>query len=126
MRISKIIGINFIIVVFALIHVFLQTEITKLGYQVKQNEDKCQETVDNNRVLKYNIYALESPNTLDKYVLLKDSKLKVLKPAQVFGLYPEHNSVYLAKKENNSLPNSNSALAVFKKLISARPAEAKQ
>ncbi|MDD5292229.1 MAG: hypothetical protein PHY46_03505 [Candidatus Omnitrophica bacterium] len=126
MRISKIIGLNIFIVIFALIHVFLQTEITKLGYQAKQNEDRCQGLVDNNRVLKYNIYALESPNTLDKYVLLKNSKLKVLKPVQVFGLYPGQESEYLAKKENSGLPNKNSAFLVFRKFVSARPAEAKQ
>jgi hypothetical protein len=125
MKISKIIILNIIFVVFALLHVFLQTEITKLGYQVKKNEDKCQELIDTNRVLKYNIYALESPNTLDKYVLLKDSHLKVLKPAQVLGLNIKAESTYLQKKENSGALVKNSVVFALKRLLSAKQAEAK-
>jgi len=124
MRISKIITLNLVFVSFALLHVFLQTEITKLGYIVKKNEDKCQDLIDNNRVLKYNVYALESPNTLDKYVLLKDSKLKILKPVQVLGMPSKSESSYSAKKEKDSLANKNSVFLVFKRFVSARQTEA--
>ncbi|MDD5617847.1 MAG: hypothetical protein PHG69_02030 [Candidatus Omnitrophica bacterium] len=125
MKISKIITLNFIFVAFALLHVFLQTEITKLGYQVKNNEDKCQEIVDSNYVLKYNIYALESPGNLDKYVLLKNSNLKMLKPVQVVGLSSESAPVYLRKKEDGSLLSNNSVFLVLKRLVSPKQAEAK-
>jgi hypothetical protein len=124
MRIPKIIVLNFVFVSFALLHVFLQTEITKLGYETKKNEDKCQELIDNNRVLKYNVYALESPNTLDKYVLLKDSKLKVLKPVQVEGISSQSSPSYLARRVNSAQPDKNSLLLVLKRFVSVKQAEA--
>lgn len=128
MKVFRIITLNFVFVAFALLHVFLQTEITKLGYRVKQNEDKCQGVIDNNRVLKYNIYALESPNTLDKYVLLNNSKLKTLRPVQVLGLHPQSEPAYSAKKESNNLLAKNSLFLGLKRFISARQvkAEARQ
>jgi hypothetical protein len=99
-----------------------------LGYQLKKNEDKCQEFIDTNRVLKYNIYALESPNTLDKYVLLKDSKLKMLKAAQVMAISSQAQASYLTQRENNNLLTHNPLSLVLKRFVSVRQtqAEAKQ
>lgn len=125
MKTSKIITINFIFILFALLHVFLQTEITKLGYQIKRKEDKFQEIVDNNRILKYNIYALESPYSLDKYALLDKSKLKIMKPVQVFGLYPEAKSKYTRKDKGNNFLSKNPVFVVLKRFFTGKQAEAK-
>ncbi|MDD5006133.1 MAG: hypothetical protein PHS93_06500 [Candidatus Omnitrophica bacterium] len=125
MRMSKIIIINFTFVIFALLHVFLQTEITKLGYEIKRNEDKFQRLVDNNNILKYNIYALESPHSLDKYVSLNNSKLKILKPVQVFGLYPKAESKYVAENKSNNLLSNNAVLVTLRKIFASKQAEAK-
>jgi hypothetical protein len=71
---------------------------------------------------------LESPSTLDKYVLLKDSKLKILKPVQVLGMPSESESSYLAKKDKNSLLGKKSVFLALKRFVSAKQieAEAKQ
>jgi hypothetical protein len=115
MRTSKMVMLIFVFVLVAFFHVFLQTEIIKLGYEVKKNEDRLQELVDNNRVLNYNIYALESPYSLDKHVLLKNSNLKSLKPIQVLGLYSDSDSNYFDKQGNIFF--NNPVFLAFKKLL---------
>ncbi len=125
MKTSKIIALIFMFIIFAFLHVFLQTETIKLGYQVKKNEDKLQELIDNNHVLKYNIYALESPYSLDRHVLLKDSNLKALKPFQVLGLYPESNTGYIEVDKNRNPLLRNPVFLAFRKLFTGRQAEAK-
>jgi hypothetical protein len=105
--------------------VFLQTETIKLGYEVKNKEDKLEQLIDNNHVLKYNIYALESPYSLDKRVLLQDSNLKALKPIQVMGLYTESTPGSIdTDNRKNSLFNG-PALLALKKFFTGRQAEAK-
>lgn len=121
MRTSTIIIIIFIFFVFAFLQVFLQTEIIKLGYQVKRNEDKLQEVIDNNNILKYNIYALESPKNLDKYASIKNSNLKILKPVQVVSLKSQ-------TKQKHSQDNKKTRNPIFLALMrffSGKQAEAK-
>ena len=125
MRTSKIITLILIFVSFSFLHVFLQTEIIKLGYEVKKNEDKLTELTEDNYVLKYNICALESPRRLDHHTVEKDSNLKTLEPFQVLGLYSKPNSIYGETEENvNSLFNKPAFLAL-KKFFTGRQAEAK-
>lgn len=125
MKTSKIVVLIFTFILFSFLHVFLQTEIMKLGYRVKQKEDKLQELVDNNHVLKYNVYVLESPYSLDRHVLLKDSNLKALRPIQVLGLYPESDPGYIeAAKSSNSLFKGPVFLAL-RKFFTGKQAEAK-
>lgn len=82
----RIIALIFTLIIFAFLHVFFQTEIIKMGYQTKENEDIFQELIENNHVLKYNIYALESPYSLGRYILTKNSNLKLMEPFQVLSL----------------------------------------
>ncbi|MFC1708538.1 hypothetical protein ACFL2J_00565 [Candidatus Omnitrophota bacterium] len=125
MKTSKIVILIAVFVFFSFLHVFLQTEIIKLGYEVKKNEDKFQELVDNNHVLKYNIYALESPYSLDRRVLLRDSSLKVLRPVQVLGLYTETSPGFIeVDRRSKSLFKGPVFLAV-KKFFTGKQAEAK-
>lgn len=125
MKTSKIIALIFIFVVFAFIHVFLQTEIIKLGYQVKKNGDRAQELVDNNNILKYNIYALESPFSLDKYVSSKSPNLRTIKPIQVLSLYSESKIKYLEKDKKNTFLFNNQIFLALKKFFSSKQAEAR-
>ena len=125
MKTSKIITLIFIFVLFAFLHVFLQTETIKLGYEVKKNEDKLQDLIDNNHILKYNICALESPHILDRQVLLKDSNLKALKPFQVHGLYPESTIGYIETDRSRNSLFRNRVFLAFKKFLTGRQAEAK-
>ncbi|MFC1646487.1 hypothetical protein ACFL2Y_04845 [Candidatus Omnitrophota bacterium] len=125
MKTSKIITLIFIFVFFAFFHVFLQTETIKLGYEVKKNEDKFQECIDNNNILKYNISALESPHVLNRQVSLKDSNLKALKPFQVLGLYPESNIGYIETDRGRDSLVNNRVFIALKKFFTGRQAEAK-
>ncbi len=104
---------------------FLQTEIIKLGYQVKKNEDKTQEIVDNNRILKYNIYSLESPYSLDKHVLLKNSDLKVMNSLQILSMYSESKQKYVEKKDKNNTLFKNPAFLAVRTFFTGRQAEAR-
>lgn len=125
MRTSKIITLILIFVSFSFLHVFLQTEIIKLGYEVKKNEDRLQEFVEDNYVLKYNICALESPRRLDRYIVEKNSNLKTLEPFQILRLYSKPNPIYgEAEKNVDSLFNRPAFLALRKFFI-GRQAEAK-
>lgn len=107
-------------------HVFLQTEITKLGYKAKKNEDKLQELVENNNILNYNIYALESPGSLDSHVVLNDYNLKILKPVQVFGLYPEYRAEHSIKDKNSSSLSRTPVFVVLRRFFTGKQAEARQ
>ncbi|NQU19521.1 hypothetical protein HQ550_05160 [bacterium] len=125
MKTPKIIIINLICVVFALFHVFLQTEITKLGYQIKKNEDRFQELIEDNHILKYNVYTLESPYSLNKYALLDNSNLRILRPAQVFGLYPEFKPNLLKEDKNKNFLSKNPVFIALRRFFTGKQAEAK-
>ncbi|MBL7198027.1 MAG: hypothetical protein ISS47_08000 [Candidatus Omnitrophica bacterium] len=125
MKTSKIVTLIFIFILFAFLHIFLQTEIIKLGYEVKKNEDSFQELIDNNHILKYNIYVLESPYSLDRHVLVKNSNLKVLKPVQVLGLYSESDIGYLERDKRNNPLLKNPVFLALRKFFTGKQAEAK-
>ena len=126
MKTSRIIAIIFIVIFFAFFHVFLQTEIIKLGYEVKDNEDTMQQLLENKRVLQYNIYTLESPYRLERYVVAKSSSLKHLDPIHVLGLYSESRPEYVSnKKDSKESLFDNSLLLSLKKLFTGKQAEAK-
>jgi hypothetical protein len=57
-------------------------------------------------------------------VLLKDSKLKMLKPVQVLGMPSQSESSYLTKKEKSDLLGKNSVFLVLKRFVSAKQTEA--
>lgn len=126
MKTSRIIISIFLIMFFAFFQVFLRTEMMKLGYRVKQNEDTMQELLEDNRVLHYNIYALESPYRLERYVANRNSSLKHLNPIQVVSAYPEQATQYVRIKERKKQPLlDNSLLLSLKKLFVGKQAEAK-
>jgi len=122
---SKIITLILIFILFSFLSVFLHTEIIKLGYEIKKNEDKFQELIDNNRILKYNIYALESPYSLDRHVLLKNSNLKALKPFQVLGVYSELTIEQINIEESRPSWFKNPVFVTLKKFFVGKQAEAK-
>ena len=125
MRTSNVVKLILVFIIFSFLHVFLQTETIKLGYEVKSKEDKLEQLTDSNHVLKYNIYALESPYSLDKRVLLQDSSLKTLKPIQVLGLYAESTPGRTeVANRRNPLFNGPVVLAL-KKFFTGGQAEAK-
>lgn len=125
MKTSKIIILIFMFIAFAFLHVFLQIEIIKLGYQVKRNEDRFQELVDNNNILKYNIYALESPYSLNKYAQANSPTLRILKPVQVLSLYTASKTKYFQQDKNKSFLFNSPVFLALKKLFSGRQAEAR-
>lgn len=125
MRTLHIITLIFVLILFAFLHVFLQTETIKLGYQTKKNEDRLQQLVENNHVLKYNICSLESPYRLERYLLVKNSDLKTLEPVQIFGLSRGSKSRYTNKDRKESLLFNNYIFLSLKKLFTGKQAEAK-
>lgn len=126
MKASRIIAFVILIMFFAFLHVFLQTEIIKVGYRVKHNEDALQELLENNRVLHYNIYALESPYRLEQYVAKRNFRLKHLEPIQVLSVYPERPMRYVRVRENKKQPLLDNAFVLsLKKLFTGKQAEAK-
>ena len=126
MKASRIVTFILLIMFFAFLHVFLQTEIIKVGYRVKHNEDTMQELTENNRVLHYNIYALESPYRLEQYVAKRNFTLKHLEPIQVLSVYPKRETRYVRIKERKKQPLLDSSLLLsLKKLFIGKQAEAK-
>ena len=123
MKITKITVIILLITFIALSQVYLQTEIVKLGYQIKERQDQYQQLVDNNNVLKYNIFVLESPYNLEKNICLADSRVNIVRPSQVMNLYAIQNS-QLVQEESQGLLKHPVFLAI-KKFFAGRPAEAK-
>lgn len=92
---------------------------------MKKNEDKFQEFIDNNRVLKYNIYALESPYSLERFVLAENSNLKNLEPFQVLSLYPESKTQYSKKNKGKFFLFDNALFLSLRKFFTGKQAEAK-
>ncbi|MFH1622091.1 MAG: hypothetical protein ABIA97_03100 [Candidatus Omnitrophota bacterium] len=125
MKTSKIITLILIFILFSFLHVFLHTEIIKLGYEVKKNEDKFQELIDNNHILKYNIYTLESPYSLDRHVLLKNANLKALKPFQVLEVYSEPAIEHVDIETSRATWLKNPVFVALKKFFVSKQAEAK-
>lgn len=126
MSVTKTVIFIFIIIFFAFLHVLLQTETIKIGYRVKHNEDILQELLENNRVLHYNIYALESPYRLDRYLSKKHMELKHLEPLQVLSVRSAYEKEYASAKDaiQQSVPD-NALLLSLKKLFTGKQAEAK-
>jgi cell division protein FtsL len=58
-----------------LLYVHLQIDLYKLSYEIKSNEKTVQMLVDQNRLLKYNVANLESPNSLERVMLAKNIEL---------------------------------------------------
>jgi len=123
MKMPKLIIIISLVTCWALSHVYLQTEIIKLGYQIKDKEDSYQELTDNNRVLKHNVFALESPCSFENNMLLADSSMQMLKPSQVLNLYSVTKSQVSQEQETGFLRNP--VFLAIRKIFSGKPAEAK-
>ena len=123
MRMPKIIIVISLVTCWALSHVYLQTEIIKLGYQIKDKEDVFQEFADNNRVLKHNVFALESPCSFENNLLLADSSMQMLNPSQVLNLYSATKKEVGQEQEMGFLKNP--MFLAIRKIFSGKPAEAK-
>ena len=126
MSVSRTIFFIFMAILFAFLHVFLQTETIKMGYQLKRNEDALQELIENNRVLHYNIYALESPYRLERYVGKKQAALKHLEPLHVLSVQAAHEKELASAKDvAQEPPLDDSLLLSLQKLFAGKQAEAK-
>lgn len=123
MKTSEVASLIAVFLVFSFAHVFFQTEIIKLGYQTKHNEDVLQDLVEDNHVLQYNICMLESPYSLERQVLTKGSALKDLEPFQVLSFAPEAKNTKMAHGETAQEPESTILLSL-QRFFTGKEAEA--
>jgi len=127
MKIHKIIPIVLAITIIGLIKVYLQTEIIKIGYQLKERQDQFQQLVDNNNVLKYNIFVLESPYTLGRKIFLTDAHINIIKPSQVVSISTTESKQLPQQQipqQQNQIDLKHPILWAVKKFLTGSAAEA--
>ncbi len=77
MKLSKFLFIMVIITIVSVVYVQQQISLLKLSYQIKDKEKTLQELLDKNKILMYNILALEAPASLEKRLIVKNVRLEM-------------------------------------------------
>lgn len=86
MKLSKFLFIMVIITIVSVVYVQQQISLLKLSYQIKDKEKSLQELLDKNKILMYNILALEAPASLEKRLIVKNVRLEMPQEWQLVSL----------------------------------------
>ncbi len=105
-----------------LLYVFMQTEITKLGYRIHSAEKILESCADKKTALEYQLTSLESPVSIDKNLFDKSDAFEMAREYKLVKWVPaESGAASLA----GGRARPGSRLFAFSSLFVPRQAEAK-
>lgn len=86
MRLNRFIFVILFIDIAALFHIWQQTQITHLSYQIENKLDKRLEFLDQNHLLRYNVAVLKSCENVQKNLLAGRGEFQLPSPRSVVKL----------------------------------------
>jgi len=92
MRTTRFLLIVSIATVFCLLYVHQQLMLVKLSYQLKDNQKKYSNLLDQNKIIKYNIACLKSPKKVEDMLAAENIKLVMPPVWHVVKIAGEENT----------------------------------
>lgn len=86
MKPFRFLSIVFFITFVSLVYVHQQIELVKQSYKIQSNEERLNDLLDQNAILKYNVIALKAPQNLESRLQARNVKLVMPERGQVVRL----------------------------------------
>ena len=101
MKISRFLICVWMMTLACLIYVWQQVKLVELNYGLLKREKQFVKLVDKNRIMKYNVSQLKSPETVEKKLLASHIKMKYTTPLMITHLDKDTNGVSTADQDKN-------------------------
>lgn len=121
MNLSKFLTIVVMITMASLFYVHQEIELVKQSYEVQTNQQKVNDLLDQNRILKYNVSALKAPFNLEDRLAANNIKLVSPERWQVVHVASSATKESIARKESPSKIYNFFKLFSFSRVAQAKP-----